>query len=253
MRITFLGTGAPLHPTRRTLGLLVQTDAGGDPLLVDTCGGFELAHALNQANQPGDTLKHAIITHRHGDHIAGAMPLLLLTRGMTYHGPGDALDAIDRLIHLTYPHLAAPEDRRPTYAQLPERTPVEIHGYSVTAFPVDHRVPTLAIRIERDGRVLAFSADSRPCDALIECARGADLFVCDALCDEASASRAADLMHPTASQAASIARDAGARALGLVHAARFANEPAMLAEARAVFLGEVFMPDDGATHTITAD
>ena len=44
-------------------------------------------------------------------------------------------------------------------------------------------------------------ADSIPCEALVACARGADLFICDALCagrDGAGrAERARELMHPT--------------------------------------------------------
>ena len=48
MEITFLGTGAPLHVSRATTGMLVTAD-GCAPLLIDTCGGFELARNLNSA------------------------------------------------------------------------------------------------------------------------------------------------------------------------------------------------------------
>ena len=46
MEIIFLGTGAPLHVSRATTGMLIRAD-GGAPLLVDTCGGFELARGLS--------------------------------------------------------------------------------------------------------------------------------------------------------------------------------------------------------------
>ena len=52
MEITFLGTGAPLHVSRATIGMLVTAD-GCAPLLIDTCGGFELARSLNS---PGSHL-----------------------------------------------------------------------------------------------------------------------------------------------------------------------------------------------------
>jgi hypothetical protein len=47
MKITFLGTGAPLHVSRATTGMLVTAD-GCAPLLIDTCGGIELAPNPNR-------------------------------------------------------------------------------------------------------------------------------------------------------------------------------------------------------------
>ena len=100
----------------------------------------------------------------------------------------------------------------------------EIGGFVVEFFAVDHRVPTVAVRVERGGKVLAFSADSRPCAALIACAREADLFLCDALCaarDDAvqAAEWSRELMHPTAHEAGEMAEKAQARALTLLHLA----------------------------------
>lgn len=46
MDLTLLGTGAPLHPDRAMTGMIL-TAPGCAPLLVDTCGGFELARQLS--------------------------------------------------------------------------------------------------------------------------------------------------------------------------------------------------------------
>src|SRR5262245_43107892 len=45
MKITLLGTGAPLHPDRAMTGMIV-TGPNCAPLLIDTCGGLELARQL---------------------------------------------------------------------------------------------------------------------------------------------------------------------------------------------------------------
>ena len=52
-------------------------------------------------------------------------------------------------------------------------------------------------------------------------------------------------MHPTAPEAAEMATAADARALALVHLARYADPKAMLEQAREVFAGPVTIPDDG--------
>ncbi|PYE55493.1 MBL fold metallo-hydrolase, partial [Deinococcus yavapaiensis] len=121
--------------------------------------------------------------------------------------------------------------------------------FELRFFEVQHRVPTLAVRVEGGGKVLAYSADSVPCDALVACAREADLFVCDALVAESdgkdAARRAAALMHPTAREAGEMARAAGAKSLALVHLARFATRDRVLAEGQAAFEGQTAVPDDG--------
>src|SRR5262249_36920102 len=51
LEITFLGTGSPMAPERCATGLLV-TAPGCEPLLIGTCGGFELPRQLARIGQP---------------------------------------------------------------------------------------------------------------------------------------------------------------------------------------------------------
>ena len=130
----------------------------------------------------------------------------------------------------------------------------EIGGFGVEFVQVEHRVPTVAIRITHSGRTLAFSADSLPCEGLVTVAQDADLFICDTMCAERDGDRARnrtrDLMHPTAKEAAEISNRAGAHRLACVHIARFGSAQNILEEAQAGFKGVVGVPNDGDRYLI---
>jgi ribonuclease BN (tRNA processing enzyme) len=72
------------------------------------------------------------------------------------------------------------------YVQLAERRPVELGGVAVTSFEVDHASgdPAFALRVEAGGKVLAYSGDTAWTEALVDAARDADVFVCEAYFDE---------------------------------------------------------------------
>jgi ribonuclease BN (tRNA processing enzyme) len=58
--------------------------------------------------------------------------------------------------------------------------PYAFGPFTITATEVCHPVTAYALRVEADGHVLAYSGDTGVCDALVEAARGADLFLCEA-------------------------------------------------------------------------
>ena len=246
MLITLLGTGAPLMPDRATTGLLV-TVPGCEPLLVDTCGGFELARQLGAVGVPVSDIKNVVVTHRHLDHAGGMQALLLARIPLDVYANADTHDGVAAVTAGCFPEWEQHADVRRHDAQAGAER--EIGGFRVSFFAAQHRVPTLAVRIEHGGKVFAFSADTVPCEAIVACARNADLFVCDAICAQAdgevAAKRARDLMHPTAHEAAVMAERAGAARLACTHIGRFGNADRILAEAQASFSGSVIVPRDG--------
>ena len=254
-----LGTGAPMAPTRCATGMLV-TAPGCEPLLIDTCGGFELPRQLARIGVSIADLRAIVLTHKHMDHIGGVPALYISSVPLTFYAQPDTLAGARALMQACFPELLGkPSAEFPLQPGVREVAVApgeryEIGGFAVTFFAVEHRVPTLAVRVEHAGRALAFSADGLPSGAMVDCARGADLFICDALCAARDGAqwetRAHGLMHPVAREAAEMAAAAGAKALALTHLARYANPEHMAAEAREVFPGPVAVPDDCVTLSV---
>ena len=105
------------------------------------------------------------------------------------------------------------------------KRPIEIGNLRLEPEETQHYVRTWGFRITATGadedpnRILTYSADSGPCDALPRLADQADLFLCEAALrslkedDPEPQSRG----HLLPSEAAATARDAGARKLLLTH------------------------------------
>jgi len=68
------------------------------------------------------------------------------------------------------------------FVELGERRAELVGPATVTAFPVVHAsgAPPYALRVDYSGRTIAYSGDTEWAESLIEAARGADLFVCEA-------------------------------------------------------------------------
>lgn len=88
----------------------------------------------------------------------------------------------------------------------------------------------------RPGRRLVYCTDTRPCDAAVELARGADLLIHEATYGSDMAAEAVERFHSTAAEAAEVAREAGVEKLILTHISpRYIDPSGLLDEARAVF------------------
>jgi ribonuclease Z len=97
----------------------------------------------------------------------------------------------------------------------------------------------------RPGQRFAFVMDTAPCAEAVDLARDADLLVCEATFGDAEADVAAAYGHLTARDAATIAREAGARRLVLTHfSQRYRDAAPLLAQAREVF------PDTVVAHDL---
>jgi len=131
-----------------------------------------------------------LITHFHGDHFGG-LPFLLLdaqftrrSRPLVIAGPQGIKTKLANLMEALFEHSSKTQQRfdLSVVALEPEqsRTFGEV---KVTPYPVVHGEsggPFLAYRIEAEGRVISYSADTEWTDALIPAAENADLFIAEA-------------------------------------------------------------------------
>ena len=218
MRLEIIGSSpAWPNPGGACSGYLVE-----DRLLLD-CGPGVLAKLRERPGTNGWPDVSAIaITHLHLDHWGDLVPWVW---GSLF-GPG-AAHAKPKL--LLPPGAQA--TLRPILAQLggedmldrafeideyePGR-PFELAGLTLTALPVVHyTIPAFGFRVEGD-RTLAYSGDTGPCEELVELARDADLFLCEATLDNPKP-EAALRGHLSVDEACAASAGADARRLVLTH------------------------------------
>lgn len=101
-----------------------------------------------------------------------------------------------------------------------------------------------AVSVHKRGQSVAFVMDTRVCAAAYALAQSADIFVCESTYLAAEALEAQQNGHLTATDAATIARDAGAQQLVLTHfSQRYPDTREFLLEAQAIFPNAVAMRD----------
>ena len=156
--------------------------------LID-CGASSLP-ALKRLDIARDAIDLILITHFHGDHFGG-LPFLLLdaqftrrTRPLTIAGPQGIASRLTGLMEVLFENSSKTKQRfeLSVVALEPEVTRA-FGAIKVTPFPVVHGEsggPFLAYRVEAEGRVIAYSADTEWTETLIPAGRDADLFIAEA-------------------------------------------------------------------------
>ncbi|MDI1266457.1 MAG: MBL fold metallo-hydrolase [bacterium] len=187
MQLRFVGCGDALGSGGRFNTCFHVTGARAN-FLID-CGASSLP-ALKRLGIVRDAIDLILITHFHGDHFGG-LPFLLLdaqftrrARPLVIAGPQGIETKLAHLMESLFEHSSRTQQRFGlsvvALEPLQSRT---FGGINVTPYPVVHGEsggPFLAYRVEAEGRVVTYSADTEWTDTLIPAARGADLFVAEA-------------------------------------------------------------------------
>jgi ribonuclease BN (tRNA processing enzyme) len=186
VRLTFLGSGDAFGSGGR-LQTCLLVEADGHRLLVD-CGATSLVALKRQGVDPA-TVEAVLVTHLHGDHFGG-LPFLLLEgqfrrgeRPLLVAGPPGIEGRVREAMEVLFPGSSAVRRRfTTTFVEWSGGRAVEIAGVRVTPHPVVHPsgATPFALRLEAGGRVLAYSGDTEWTDTLLDAARDADVFVCEA-------------------------------------------------------------------------
>lgn len=157
-------------------------------LLID-CGATSLP-ALKSLGIAREGIDLILITHFHGDHFAG-LPFFLLdaqfsrrTRPLVIAGPQGIELRLRQVMDALFENSSATKQKFDL--SVVALTPQETRTFGtvkVTPFPVVHGEsggPFLAYRIEAEGRIIAYTADTEWTETLVPLARGADLFIAEA-------------------------------------------------------------------------
>ncbi len=187
MQLQFVGCGDALGSGGRFNTCLHVTGERVN-FLID-CGASSLP-ALKRLAIARDAIDLILITHFHGDHFGG-LPFLLLdaqftrrTRPLVVAGPEGIETRLTQVMEALFEHSSKTKQRfdLSVVALKPGETKA-FGAVKVTPFPVVHGLsggPFLAYRVEAEGRVIAYSADTEWTETLIPAARDADLFVAEA-------------------------------------------------------------------------
>lgn len=187
VRLTVLGSGDAFSGGGRGSAAYIVEDAHGR-LLVD-CGPT-VPHALKARGLTPAAIPHLLVTHLHGDHIAG-LPFVILSgmyeepeRGpLELCGPPLLARQSEALFATCYPDVVGrPRPFRLEYREIAPGGQAFLGGRRVTAFRMHHmsgEYDCLGYRIETSGRVVAFTGDTGAEAPLQDLARDADLFVCE--------------------------------------------------------------------------
>ena len=130
-----------------------------------------------------------LLTHLHGDHFGG-LPFLILdgqfarrSRPLVIGGPPGVRQRVEAAMEVFFPGSSKVDRRFPVeFVELRERVPCIVGPATVIPFVVKHAsgAPAYALRVEYGGKVITYSGDTEWTESLVEAARGADLFVCEA-------------------------------------------------------------------------
>lgn len=253
LHLTVLGS-SPAVPNPGGAGSGYLIAAGGTRVLLD-CGPG-VAGRVHKTLSLND-LDAVIISHLHQDHFID----LLSMRYWVKYGPersrplviylpsgGRArLSRLGEVLDNNARFFAAELD-------LEEYSPgasLKVGELRINPVPVRHYIESYAFVVSAEDRQLTYSADAGPCPELVEAARGAHLFLCEAsLGSEAEDPGGSEGRgHMAAGEAGSLGREAGARRLLLTHFP--AKEGAQrLQAARETFGAGVRLAREGQTYQV---
>lgn len=252
MRLTVIGcSGSYPGPDSPASCYLVEAD-GPDRtwrILVDLGSGA--LGTLQQFLDPLD-VDAVLISHLHPDHFFDISGYYVLRK---YHpkGPqpripvwGPRGTALRVAISYGLPPNPGMDNEFDFHEY--DGQPIRLGPLTITTTRLVHPVDSFGLRIEQDGRVLAYSGDTGPCPALVDLARGADLFLAEAAFREREENPGE--LHLTGGQAGEAAAKAGVGTLVLTHIPPWHDKQEALAEARLEYDGPIELAATGATYDV---
>jgi ribonuclease BN (tRNA processing enzyme) len=187
LKVQFLGCGDAFGSGGR-LQTCIFVDACSTKFLID-CGTTALIGMKRFGVDPSN-IDVILLSHLHGDHFGG-IPFIIRetqiiaerTTPLTIAGPCGTEQRIKEAMKIFFPGSTDIKTQFPLdFIELPENESLPVGSLVVSSYPALHTAGTnpLSLRLECNGCVISYSGDTQWNDSLIEAARGADLFICEA-------------------------------------------------------------------------
>ena len=206
-----------------------------------------------------DRLDAVVISHMHADHFLDLIPLryavrygskqrksklpvwmppggIAMLRSMTNafanEGNGDFLDEAFEI------------------REFDPSKPLQLGRGQLRFVQTTHYIVSFAIRYERDGKSITYSADTAPDKRVVDLARDTDLFLCEATLLAGEGEHGGIRGHSSGAEAAQMAADAGVRRLVLTHYSQDATHSDLDGAASKIYKGEIVVADDHSVITV---
>jgi ribonuclease Z len=249
----FIGVGEACDPLCPNTSLLLRTEDGRGPALLDC--GFTTPHLYFRTCTDSEELRALWISHFHGDHFFG-VPLLLLRfwemgrkDPLIILGPCGVQGKIEQAMDLAYPNFRPSLNYGLDFQEMESGSPtVEAGGLAWTAASSRHAAGALAIRVTDQRKSLFYSGDGRPTDETRILAAG-----CDVIVHEAFGLNKEAPDHGSIVDCLDFARQAGVKNLALLHINRHVRHNRRTEISKildeAVDLN-VFLPETGSSFVL---
>jgi ribonuclease BN (tRNA processing enzyme) len=238
MKITVIGYwGAYPEKDEATSAYLLQHN--GKNILID-CGSGVLSKLQNFVNL--SELDSVVLSHYHADHMCDIYSLQYAAMIATHIGTRT------KPLHI-YGLGDDPKFESLSYGQicfshpLHNDTTTNIEGLKFGFIKTEHPVACLGMRIEFDGKVIAYTADTEWTDNLRKIADKSDLLICE--CNLYNYQKGIVAGHLTAGEAGTLAAAAGVKHLVLSHLPHYGQHSQLVEEAKEAFKGMVSIAHTG--------
>lgn len=193
------------------------------------------------------------LTHLHVDHCADLLAMyfalrfsnLRPQRKIPAFGPKGWPERFEAFLQGISPHQI--EEAFEVHEH-EDRLSTAVGELRLTAFAVEHGVPSFAVRAEVDGVVFTYSADTGPCEGVLAAADRADLLLCEA--GWAARPEGIQPWHMTPAEAGTVAQQASAKRLLLTHLGTDVSPDGAVTVAKDVFAGSVEIATDGQMYPV---
>jgi len=187
MRLQFVGCGDAFGSGGRFNTCFHLTGQRTNALI--DCGASSMI-ALKKLGIRANDIQVILITHFHADHFGG-IPFFLLdaqffakrTEPLVIAGPPGLPRWFERVMETSFPGSSTTKTRFDlTLRELAAGESAEIAGMRVTPQTVEHGPggPFFALRVEAEGKSVAYTGDTEWTESLVAAAHDVDLFVAEA-------------------------------------------------------------------------